>query len=200
MKQPINDGRKIHRSIENPIDNVLIDLATWINPFLHNWIGLTPNILTLYALVTGLFAAYFTWKANFLLAAIFTLISYQFDTLDGNMARMFDMTTSFGDMFDHSSDMLKYTALIAALMWSTHLPFWFRVISVTIVLIFCTASMIHMGCQEKSYSKHNVDSLSILEPMCKQSSWIHVTKWFGVGTNILVLVIILIISHHVKIL
>lgn len=189
----MTDGRKIPRSIENPIDNVLIDLAEMINPALRG-MGFTPNALTFCALVTGLVAAYFAWNTRFAWAAVFTFVSYQFDILDGNMARMFDMTTAFGDVFDHASDIIKYIALVAAIAMNPNLPYKFKTFMLVTILIFYAFSIVHMGCQEKAYDKKGVDSLSLLEPLCPNPSLINVTRWVGVGTNITVAVILLLIA------
>lgn len=192
-----NDGRKIPSKYENPFDNVLIDTATAFNPLLRR-IGLTPNALTACAFVTGICAAYAAWQGRFIWAAIFTFVSYYFDVLDGNMARMFDMTTHLGDILDHASDITKYSLLILA-VWNnknpsstvtTRMKFGFS----CVMLVFFLLSACHMGCQEKSYDKNSSDTLSILEPLCPRASWITITRWFGVGTFVCVLMLLLVFT------
>ena len=190
-------GRKIPPEFENPFDNVLISLATIINPYLRRF-GFTPNILTLCALITGVFAAYATWKSWFISAALFTLISYFFDTLDGNMARMFNMMSAFGDILDHGSDIIKYLLLFVALWYTPTLTKRFKTIAICILFVLYVFVSIHIGCQEKSYTKLHPDTLTPLEIMCPHPSYIRITRWFGIGTWILTLTCILLIARVIK--
>lgn len=191
------DGRKIARTLENPIDNVLIDLAERMNPTLRSW-GITPNMLTTGALVTGLWATYVAWHGHFAAAAALSILSYYFDTLDGNMARMFHMVTSFGDWYDHVSDVVKYTLLYIVIACSMHLPRWFKITFFLITFGIYIFTLMHIGCQEKSYTKPTKDSLSLLEPLCPNPNMIHMTKYMGIGTWIYSLVVLLFIASVVS--
>jgi phosphatidylglycerophosphate synthase len=188
------NGRKIPPEFENPFDNVLISAAQSTNPFLRH-IGFTPNMLTICALITGVIAAYAVWRSWFFIAAVCTLISYFFDTLDGNMARMFNMTSSFGDILDHGCDLVKYILLFLAFWYNRYLPHRFKVISMSILGVLYICMNIHMGCQEKSYAKQQIDTLTPFEYLCPNSSYIRYTRWFGIGTWILTLLVILVTSH-----
>jgi len=167
-----------------------------MNPTLRS-LGITPNMLTTMALLTGIWATYVAWRGHFASAAALTILSYYFDTLDGNMARMFHMVTSFGDWYDHISDIVKYTVLYIVIAFSPHLPQWYKgtffVVSVGVYI--CT--LIHIGCQERSYDKHQSDSLSALEPLCPSRNMIRYTKYLGIGTWIYVLVVLLCIASVV---
>lgn len=185
------DGRKIPSLIENPIDNVLIDISTAINPYLRK-LGFTPNILTIVSFVTGIYAAWLIWKSRFILAAIFIFISYLLDCMDGNMARMFDMVTPFGDYLDHISDISKYSLIFAAILWNDYISFKHKTIFAFVILTFTFLTQIHFGCQEKSYDKRGSDSLSVLEPLCRHAYYIQYTRFFGMGTTVLVFIIFVI--------
>ena len=186
-------GRKIPREIENPFDNILIDLSEKINPTLRKW-GLTPNILTTGSLAFGILSAYFVSINNFLLAALCIAVSYFFDTLDGNMARMFGMVTAFGDWYDHCSDVFKFTLLCLTVLYSTYVSKVYKITFFVCFALFFALTLVHMGCQERSYDKNTFDSLSWLESMCPVPSMIHITKYVGVGTFMFVIVVILLIG------
>jgi phosphatidylglycerophosphate synthase len=112
--------------------------------------------------------------------------------MDGNMARMFDMVTPFGDYLDHISDISKYSLIFATILWNNDISFTHKTIFAIVILILTFLTQIHFGCQEKSYSKHGSDSLSVLEPLCKNANYIKYTRFFGMGTTVLVFIIFVI--------
>jgi len=112
--------------------------------------------------------------------------------MDGNMARMFDMVTPFGDYLDHISDISKYSLIFATILWNNDISFTYKTIFAIVILILTFLTQIHFGCQEKSYSKHGSDSLSVLEPLCKNANYIKYTRFFGMGTTVLVFIIFVI--------
>lgn len=189
----MNDGRKIPRSLENPIDNVIIDFSSFINPTLRG-LGITPNMLTTASLLTGLLAALLAWVGYYYLAAFTVLISYVFDCMDGNMARMFKMVTPFGDWYDHISDILKYSFLYVVILTSSKLSRNFKVAFSSITITIMIFMYIHFGCQEKSYAKNEKDSLSSLEKVCPNSEYIRYTRYVGSGTWVCSLIIFLLIA------
>lgn len=188
-----NNGRKIPIAIENPFDNILIHAATQTNPLLRS-LGFTPNMLTFLALCTGLMTAYAVYKGWFLFAAILVLVSYFFDTLDGNMARMYNMVSSFGDIFDHVSDVVKYASLYIAVYNTRFMSIQFKIVFYIVTLFVCLFILVHVGCQEKSYDKQHTDTLSLLEMLCPNADMIHVTKYIGIGTWIYILIVFMILA------
>lgn len=189
----MNDGRKIPRELENPLDNVIIDFCTFLNPHLKK-MGFTPNILTTISLLTGIVAAWFVYNSLFSLAAGFILISYVFDCLDGNMARMFDMVTSFGDWYDHVSDISKYGILYLVVLTNPRLSFGFKAAFALVTLTLMILMYVHFGCQELSYQKNKTDSLSTLEALCPEKSLIRYSKYVGCGTWISSLILFLLFA------
>ena len=72
--------RKIKKEFENPIDNIIIDMAEKITPFLYET-GHTPNIITTYSLIFGLLSVYYLNKNNITMFILFYIISYFFDCI-----------------------------------------------------------------------------------------------------------------------
>jgi phosphatidylglycerophosphate synthase len=190
------DGRKIPSYIENPIDDILIRFSIKLNPFLHQ-LGFTPNILTTFSFLFGVAAAYSLWLNHYFLTALFILISYIFDTLDGNMARMFNMVTSFGDYYDHVTDIIQYTLLYTSLVLNKRIPLRFKVLFISASFILLYGVYTHFGCQEKSYNKPAADSLTILEGLCANKDYIHTTKYFGMGTWIIIVCILILSLKYI---
>ena len=95
-------GRKLHRHLDGPIDVVLLDIIEYIK-FPKPGI-FTPNMLTSLSFIFGLLSCYLVYTWNFVFGALSYAVSYFFDCADGYVARKYDMVTSFGDMYDHGTN------------------------------------------------------------------------------------------------
>ena len=104
--------RKIDKIYENIFDNYYIDLSEYLNHYLHK-IYIKPNHLTLLSLITGIFSAYLIYTNHFFKALCLFQCSYLLDCMDGSMARTYKQETTFGDYFDHISDIIKLSILSA---------------------------------------------------------------------------------------
>jgi archaetidylinositol phosphate synthase len=74
---------------------------------------ITPNQISLMALVAGAVCAYLFFRQEFLLGSIALLLSAAFDLIDGSVARKTNAHTDFGAVFDWIVD--KYVDAIALL-------------------------------------------------------------------------------------
>jgi CDP-diacylglycerol--serine O-phosphatidyltransferase len=78
---------------------------------------MVPNILTLLALCAGMTAMRFAMGGNFQ-AAVFAIIAAGiFDGLDGRMARLLKVTSSFGAELDSLSDFISFGVAPAAVLY-----------------------------------------------------------------------------------
>ncbi|WP_457550260.1 archaetidylinositol phosphate synthase [Archaeoglobus sp.] len=77
--------------------------------------GVKPNHLTLTGLLLGLLCAYEIYLGNFILSAIFLILSSLMDALDGALARNLCMTTEFGGFLDSVLDRYVDIAIFFAL-------------------------------------------------------------------------------------
>lgn len=175
------DGRKIPREWENPLDNVLIDVATFLNQKLLVPIGITPNMVTAVSLICGLAAAYSIHISSFTYGAILFFVAYFFDCVDGNLARMSGMVTKFGDAFDHISDVVKLTAVTTAYVSNKDISYIAKWIFVSGSAILFFFMMIHFACQEAISSDPAVSPYLTLG---KCYGDIRLTRWTGSGTFI----------------
>jgi phosphatidylglycerophosphate synthase len=174
--------RKIDRKYENPIDNIFIDIGEICNP-LWKRLNFTPNTLTTLSLLFGLLAVYNLYKRNILLFMIFYIISYFFDCNDGNYAREYNLTTEFGDLYDHIKDVVIFSLLLLIIIYRYHKNTNFIPILLVIIIFSCLMCC-HLGCQEQLYNKN--DSVLRIFRFFEKPDNIVYFRWFGCGTFIMV--------------
>jgi hypothetical protein len=186
--------RKIPKIYENPIDNFLIDICENTSEIAYNN-GITPNMITTLSNISCIITLIFLFNLKFYLAALFFLISYYFDCMDGYVARKYKQTSKFGDYYDHISDIIKLLLVLVALYYINKEKF-FKVIP--FIIITCILQFIHLGCQELYSEYENSDFLNNLVVICpvkdnKNINNVHhsleMTKYFGSGTFNVVMVI-----------
>ena len=180
------DGRKIISELENPIDNILINLSIKFGDILHKYKFITPNIITTISIILAIIAIYCIYIKYYKIGAILLFISYFFDCLDGNFARRFNMISTFGDYYDHIGDIFKNFLLYYVILIS-NLKNITKYIFIILVIILLFLSSLHLGCQEKIYNNKSV--LEILKIMCLKRFDINYTKYFGTGTFMFIIVI-----------
>ena len=67
-------------------------------------IGLSPNMLTVLSILSGIVSGYFIYRQFWLTAVLFILISVLLDVADGSTARWMNQVTPLGEVYDHLSD------------------------------------------------------------------------------------------------
>jgi len=99
----LTSKRKVLKKIYSPLTIVLAK------------IGITPNQISIIALLLGILSAYLYIANNFLLASLLLLFSGLFDLMDGDVAVKTVKTTKFGAVFDWVSDKIVDTLVIGAI-------------------------------------------------------------------------------------
>lgn len=193
-------SRKIPREYDNPIDNILIDIAEYLNPFFYK-LNFSPNDITTLSLIFGLLMLYCYHKNLYIYAAILWLISYLFDCQDGNYARKYGLQTEFGDAYDHIKDWSIFILLIV-LFIQKKTSTKFKITSFIILSVLLFLSNIHVGCKEV-YIKKNTDYenstfLQLISISCTNDKNLYITRHFGVGTLNLAIAIIILLHHFQK--
>jgi phosphatidylglycerophosphate synthase len=175
----MNNGSKLPKELENPFDNVYIEIARFLNTFIFRPLRFTPNMITTLSFLTALIGLWNLQNMNFFSFAFWFLLSYILDCSDGLFARTYDMVTKFGDYYDHITDILKFIFLfiiIVKLPISHHIKLMGIISTLTLYIL----SFIHLGCQEL-YSESE-ELLSLLSKFCKSKDSLKWTRYFGVGT------------------
>ena len=176
-----NNGRKIIKEYSNPIENIVLDIALKINPIFKS-LNFTPNTLTTFSLLFGILSAYNLQISNNKISAIFLITSYIFDCFDGNYARKYNMETKFGDLYDHTSDIIKFILLFYIMYTLNKKKFKSYLIIIILLLLF---SFIQLGCQQQYFDNKQNEFLDNFKILCPDKNWIKYTRYFGLGTSIL---------------
>ena len=141
-------------------------------------------MVTTLSLITGIISAYMIHKKNYKIAGILFFIAYYFDCVDGKLARKYNMTSKFGDYYDHISDIIKFLLIMYVLYKDNYTRFKNFSIIIILLVILC---LFHLGCQQGIYNDTGKESesptLDVLKPS-KESSLLNInnTKYFGCGT------------------
>lgn len=184
--------RKIDKNYENPIDNILIDIAESLCPYFRKY-NYTPNDLTTISLITGILSIFYLYNNLYLESIIYLFLSYFFDIMDGNYARKYNMETHFGDMYDHIKDIIVNVCIFILIIYKTYkINKNVMIIFLIIIFIFFVLMNLHLGCQEMIYdNKYNNNFLHINRVLCVKKENIIYTKYVGCGTFYLVIFILI---------
>ena len=90
-------------------------LVRFIRPIAAAFVraGITPNQISVLALITGIACAYLYYRGDFLAGSVMLLISAILDLVDGSVARQMNSQTKFGAVFDWIVD--KYVDALVLL-------------------------------------------------------------------------------------
>ena len=184
---------KLPQQYECPIDWLLyrsIDQHLSV----YKDLGLTPNMVTIMSILTGLGSAYIYTKKRYSVAALLWFIAYYFDCVDGKLARRYNMTSKFGDLLDHAGDGLKSVSMIAVVLHN-HGELWTPIQKVCyfVCVVMTLLCMINIGYQERIYDASsgkepsatlNAYKLLTINDDCPKRS-IRKFRHFGCGSVIL---------------
>ncbi len=198
--------RKLPPELDNPIENIFVELGDHLSEYFRA-IYLTPNDLTSVSFITGIYSVYLFTQKKYITSAIFYMISFAFDCFDGNYARKYNMTTKFGDYYDHISDWIINGAIIFLII-KKYLKLQNNNLKkyVPLALIPITILMsIHFGCQEKYYNgdSEKNEFLAYSKPMCpvdnrdELEKTLKFSRFFGPGTFTLSICLIILFSEAV---
>jgi len=105
------------RNIEAWTDvNIYFKIAEEGSHLMYN-LGFTPNQVTFLSLLVQLVSCYLLYKGRTKLAAFLYLLGYIFDSIDGRLARNYNMYSRFGEQFDMISDVFANFALILTMLY-----------------------------------------------------------------------------------
>jgi len=200
-KVKMESSRKVPRELENPIDNLFIDVAERTAPYFHK-IGFMPNTITTISFLMVVPLVYFYHIFNNLIAVLFLILMYYFDHLDGLEARKYHLETEFGDFYDHAQDLVVFFVIdlfVFLRIWghAGPLTFWSLLI-ITLGLMYMM--QVHIGNEEKYFNlkhKSRAKRSVILRYLVKETpNWkLKFTRWFGPGTFILWNIVLIFLSN-----
>ena len=103
------------------VTSPLAILANWV---VVDWKWLTPNLITLFSLMTALLAALLVvlgGEINFYSAAILINVSHILDCMDGQMARYRGTSSRVGNYFDKVTDLVQIFFWFSAIAYAAYL-------------------------------------------------------------------------------
>ena len=193
MVPDTNIGRKLPHEYENPLDNIVMYIAEVLNVYMFHPLSFTPNMITTLSLMTGLASCYFLYISAYTSSAILFVLAYILDCADGNYARRYNMVSSFGDIYDHVSDIIKCVAILVVILLKP-LSILQRITIIALGIILYTLTLFHLACQEKVYDKPDGNEfLASMTQLCTSKDNIIFTRYFGCGTFILYITIIILL-------
>ena len=174
--------RKVEPRYDNPIDNIIVDIGDTLMPYLKNS-GHTPNMLTTYSFILGLASVYFLYKNDIFKFGVCFILAYVFDCWDGYMARKYNMTSEFGDLYDHISDVT--VGLSLAYVAYTKYKHKLTIPLVIVIGVMTYLMQKHVGCYQKMYietNKKEKETIDFIADLCPNQNDIKWTRFFGPGT------------------
>lgn len=180
-------SRKLPEKYENPIDNILINIAERLNPIFYK-LGFSPNGITTLSLITGLLFNYYYYIGNYKVSALMMSLSYFFDCMDGNFARTYNMQTKFGDYYDHIKDVIVMLIFAGILLLYKDIPTKYKIFGIVVAVIMTFGVMMHVGCTEKyvkDKKKKGIEEsgfLSNFKGTCDKIDRIKYVRYLGCGT------------------
>jgi phosphatidylglycerophosphate synthase len=183
--------RKIHPTLENPVDNLIIEYARLNAPFYKRF-DLSPNTLTIMSCIFGILSALsIMMRYSPIISAMLYFIAYYYDCLDGYYARQYNMCTSFGDKLDHGCDLLKFVLVWFAIWTRFESTSTFLLIFIP-YLILVSLTLIHLACQELHYENtENQPVMSALKKLCPNKDIIQITRHIGNGTLTIITILVI---------
>ncbi|HEY2322411.1 MAG TPA: CDP-alcohol phosphatidyltransferase family protein [Thermoanaerobaculia bacterium] len=146
-------------------------LGRWLSPLAQRC-PLSPNAITVIALILNVGAAYLLYRHFFLIAMAVVVVAGLADAFDGIVARAQNKSSRFGDFLDHVSDRISDTLLITG--WLLGNGVWIPLAIAVIIAVMLNG---YIGTQiEATWGTRSYDSM-------------------GRGEFVLALVIFPIVSH-----
>ena len=168
---------KLNPNEEHPLDILIYKVTTPLLPIMYAT-NHSANTITSYSFFFGLLSLYSLWTGYVGLFVVFYLISYVFDCMDGQFAREYNMTTRFGDFYDHTTDMIVYIGIAVVVFQKKKRP----MTNTVLLILILTVSMVIMsiGCQQRRKPAHiGPETLDLAMKTCGDANWIQWTRFTG---------------------
>jgi len=177
------ENRGIARHYTPPIDNFLVDQsAATLDRAVH--VGVTPNILSIFGGILAFLALVFLYYDHLVPFVLLFAASYLLDTVDGYVARTYNMKSKAGEYLDHGKDIIVSIILVIIVIYkySTGMPLWVSLL----LLAFYATSFVAEGCSQRAIQNESGENLiggmASLCPNFVDAEW---TRHFATPTFLL---------------
>ena len=129
-------------------------LGRWLSPLAQRC-PLSPNGITIVALILNIAAAYLLFRRFFLIAMVVVIVAGFADAFDGIVARVQNKSSRFGDFLDHVCDRISDTLLITG--WLLGNGVWMPLAIASIIAVMLNG---YIGTQiEATWGTRSYDSM-----------------------------------------
>jgi phosphatidylglycerophosphate synthase len=129
-------------------------LSRWFEPLARRT-PLSPNAITIIALLLNISAAVLLYRRHFLLAMVVLSIGGLADAFDGIVARVQQKTSAYGDFLDHFADRVSDVLLVTGWLLGNRVR-----IEITLLAVIAVMLNGYIGTQiEATWHERNYDSV-----------------------------------------
>jgi archaetidylinositol phosphate synthase len=192
---------KLPSELDNPVD---VQIYRFI-PAMARWAHrncLTPNHITTLSMIGGFIAIWGLYTHQPWIFAVGYIIAYVLDSLDGFVARKYNMVTQFGDYYDHVKDAIIHVILFIGMIHLARQQKSLWLIGVLAVAMY--VAMIHLKLMDEYHCKIEREKKMCQSPTIDVVRWVIpevllagdvragllATRWLGLGTFGTLMVII----------
>ena len=138
-------------------------------------------MITTYSILSGLASVYYLWYHQILAYVCLFTLSYLFDCMDGQFARQYKMTTHFGDLYDHVTDNVVILLMVIVTVKRKQRPIPVPLLVGCIIMLALLS--VSIGCQQRlKRSDIETETLDLAQGACRDTEWIHWSRYFGPTT------------------
>jgi phosphatidylserine synthase len=169
---------KLGKENESKLNLLIYSIVEEIVPIFRK-LNFTPNDITTLSIIFC-YLSYTNLKKKKLSSITYYILYVILDYADGYMARMYNMGSDFGDMYDHARDVTFNIFLFSVIYKNIYLS--------SLFIIGVLISLVSIGCQEIQFENKCDDTynntLSILKNYCMKSKLFDIVeKYTGNGTT-----------------
>ncbi|HEY0373047.1 MAG TPA: CDP-alcohol phosphatidyltransferase family protein [Thermoanaerobaculia bacterium] len=129
-------------------------LHRWFEPLARRC-PLSPNTITILALLLNATAAWLFYQQRFMLALVFVIVGGLADAFDGIVARVQEKTSRYGDFLDHFCDRVSDTLLIIGWLLGSRVR-----IEIAMAVVLAVMLNGYIGTQiEATWGERNYDAM-----------------------------------------
>jgi phosphatidylglycerophosphate synthase len=169
------NSRKLPLKFECPIDNFLLDIVDYTNPYFYK-LGFTPNGLTFVSALFGIACGINCYYRHYLYSSVLHFIGYFFDCADGNFARRYHLTSKFGDFFDHIKDVVVGVLNTVVMIYNNDLNLYYYYL----FIVLSGLNNLYLGEQEVYFKGEKSEFLQLFT--LKSNFSLKFLRYFGCGT------------------
>lgn len=177
---------KVGEENESHFNNLVYSIVKKIVPILYDC-GFNPNTVTTLSLFFCVLT-YNNLKVKNPICILYYSVYMILDYADGYMARMYNMMSEFGDIYDHTRDVIFHLFILNVIYPNKKLVFMFIIGLVLSLNSFACQEIIH----EANCGKANNNTIGWLKPFCSNNKLLDdFNKYIGSGSIFLTNIIIM---------